>query len=321
MNDISDWVDRRLLLTGTATPRGVVDILGQWRVIDPFAFTERTKDGALRRMSHDAFMRRYDGWWGKGNRAELESIMAKNSIVVRKADALDLPPTMDIRVPFDLSGPEQRAYRDLIHRLATMLRGGELVDAQNRLVQLLRLRQLTSGYLPDDTGKIHRVGTSKVDAVRSLVQDTLAGEKRIVVFAYFRAEIDQIAAAVADDQTTVVTITGSTEKPERIRLRKWFGSDDPQRIVLVAQIRTLNLAVNELVTASHAIFASMSLDRSEYIQARDRLDRIGQTRPVSFWLMLARNTVDETILAAHDQRTDAEEALLKAIMAADATTV
>jgi hypothetical protein len=58
-------------------------------------------------------------------------------------------------------------------------------------------------------------------------------------------------------------------------------------MILIAQTRTMSLAVNELVTASHAVFGSLSLQRDDMIQARDRLNRIGQTRPVTFWYALA----------------------------------
>ena len=81
----------------------------------------------------------------------------------------------------------------------------------------------------------------------------------------------------------------------------------------MAQIKTMSLAVNELVTASHAIFGSLSQQRDDYIQARDRLDRIGQTQPVTFWHVIVPGTVDEVILKSHRDRTDLENAMLRHI--------
>ena len=97
-------------------------------------------------------------------------------------------------------------------------------------------------------------------------------------------------------------------------MRRRFGSDDPQRMVMVAQIKTMSLAVNELVTASHAIFGSMTQQRDEYIQARDRLNRLGQTRPVTFWHVAAPGTVDEVVMQSHKDRTNLENAMLKHVM-------
>lgn len=111
--------------------------------------------------------------------------------------------------------------------------------------------------------------------------------------------------------TEVMVIEGGTAGDERIRMRERFGSDDPQRMVMVAQITTMSLAVNELVTASHAVFASLSQQRDEYVQARDRLNRIGQERPVTFWHVCAPGTVDEVILKSHREKTSLENAMLK----------
>jgi SNF2 family DNA or RNA helicase len=72
--------------------------------------------------------------------------------------------------------------------------------------------------------------------------------------------------------------------------------------------------VNELVTASHAVFGSMSQQRDDYEQAKARLDRQGQTKPVTFWHCLAPKTVDEVVMAAHQRRDDLEAAMLAHVM-------
>src|SRR3546814_8325605 len=78
-------------------------------------------------------------------------------------------------------------------QLAAVLANGALATVPNRLAQMMRLRQITSGYVPDDTGVMQAIGDSKVEAVRGIVCDTLPGEKRDVVFAHFRPEIADLA--------------------------------------------------------------------------------------------------------------------------------
>jgi hypothetical protein len=121
--------------------------------------------------------------------------------------------------------------------------------------------------------------------------------------------------------TVVEVIHGETPSDERLRIRQRFGSDDPQRIVLVAQVRTMSLAVNELVTASHAVYGSLSQLRDDFIQSRDRLNRTGQVRPVTFWYALAGKPgrdpmngagklVDGVILTSHFARSKLEADML-----------
>lgn len=316
---VTPFVDRRVILTGTAMPHGPLDIFGQWRFLDPYAFGQRMADGSLKQATISGFKGRFakmGGFMGKEvigyrNLDEMQEIMARNAVVVRKKDALDLPPTTDVTVPVNLTTAELRAYSDMKGQLAHQLATGQLATVPNQITKIMRLRQITSGYLPDDTGALNQLGQSKARTIDSIVHDNLAGEQRIVIFGVFTAELRLLQQMLARKGTEVLLIDGSTSSDDRQLIRKRFGSDEPTRMVLVCQIKTMSLAVNELVTANHAIFASLSQQRDDLVQARDRLDRIGQTRPVTFWYAIAPKTIDEVILKAHQQRTDLEAAVLR----------
>lgn len=329
---IGRTVPRRVILTGTVMPSGPMDIYGQWRFLNPQAFGNIRPDGSRSSMTLGSFTSRFavrGGYMGKEivgyrNLDEMQRIMAQNAVVATKDDALDLPETTDVIVPVRLSAKERKAYEEMRKDLAVAFQQaeqGEIV-VTNRLAQMMRLRQITSGYLPDGKGQEVDLGGSKTHTIVSLVEDTLAGEKRIVIFCMFSREIDMVAERLArDKRTRVEKITGGTPAEERIQIRKRFGSDADERIVIVAQIQTLNLAVNELVTASHAIFGSLSQLRDEIVQSRDRLHRIGQTRPVTFWYALAPGTVDDVIYRTYLERTDLERAMLDHVMEIDSLPV
>lgn len=317
---------RRLILTGTVMPHSPMDVWSQWRFLEPMAFTvpDPRNPAYQKPMPFGQFEERYGvlgGWQGRQligyqNLGEMQEVMARNSIVVRKEDALDLPETVDITVPVHLSPRERAAYDSMKEQLAAVLAGGALATVPNRLAQMMRLRQITSGYLPDDSGVMQRVGDSKVTAAVGIVCDTLAGENRLVVFAHFRQEIADLAAAITKHEgkaTVIVQITGDTPPKEREAIRKRFGSDENVRIILIAQMRTLSLAVNELVTASHAVYTSLSERRDDWVQSRDRLHRIGQKRSVTFWNVLVPRSVDEVIYQAHLTRESVEDAALRYI--------
>ena len=319
MARLSPLAARRIILTGTVMPHSPLDVFGQWRFLDPYAFGTRMADGTLRAMTWTGFRNRFaqmGGYMGrevKGfkNLDEMRSILAERSMVVRKEDVLDLPPVTDVTIPVRLSPAEKRAYESMKSNLAVALDGGKFASVPNRLAQLMRLRQITSGYLPDDNGVLTPVGDSKVKTIRSIVEDTLAGEKRIVIFCHFTDEMHAIADTLRKVKgNDVQMIYGGVPQADRLTIRRRFGSDEPTRIILVAQIRTLSLAVNELVTASNAIFASLPQTRDDYIQARDRINRAGQTRPMTLWHAQAPGTVDEVILQSHRDRTNLEASII-----------
>lgn len=304
MARIGRRVPRRIILTGTVMAHSPMDVFGQWRFLEPTAFSTPLANGTRHPLSHGSFQARYarlGGWMGKQvvgfqRLDEMQAIMAKNASVVRKADALDLPPTTDVIVPVHLSTSEARAYESMKKTLVAQL-GSTTVIAPNKLTQMLRLRQITSGQ-------------SKIKVIRSIVHDTLVGERRVVVFALFRDEIRALETALAVTGTEILTITGDTSPANRMAMRHRFGSDDSARLVMVCQIRTMSLAVNELITASHAVFATLPQQRDDLVQARDRLHRLGQKLPVTFWYALAPKTVDEVVFRSHQQKTQLEQAIL-----------
>jgi hypothetical protein len=319
---VTDFVKRRVLLTGTVMPHSPLDVFAQWRFLEPYAFGQRLSDGTVKRATFGNFKDRFaelGGWMGKEvigfkDLDVMQDIMAKNAIVARKEDALpDLPKVTPVVVPVLLSAAEKKAYKEMADNLSISMPTVS-ATANNRLTQRLRLRQITSGYIADDTGTLRVIGQSKVSTIKAHVQDTLTSEKRIVIFSYFTDEIDLLRQAMESMQheakAEVMTITGATPVEERLRMRKRFGSDDPARMVMIAQVKTMSLAVNELVTANHAIFGSLSEQRDDLIQAIDRLNRLGQTRPVTIWFMLAPGTVDEVIMQSHNDRTSVESAVL-----------
>ncbi len=84
---------------------------------------------------------------------------------------------------------------------------------------------------------------------------------------------------------------------------------------MIAQIKTLSLAVNELVTSQDIIFGSLSQQRDDLIQAIDRLNRIGQTgEKVTVWYAEAPGTIDGVIHQSHIDGTNLEQAVLDHVM-------
>lgn len=305
---------RRIILTGTVMPNSPLDVYGQWRFLDPEAFG--TNYGKFQNCYADM-----GGFQGRQvmrykNLGELRKIMARRSSVALKSEVLDLPKTSDVIVPVHLSPKEQKAYDQMKAALKAKAkdRSAAVLPGMNRLTQILRLRQITSGFMTDEVGEIVPLGESRAQMIKSLVHDTLAGEKRLVIFAYFTHEIRTLERVLKAKGSEVITVTGDTDFADRVKAREKFGSDDPSRIILIAQSSVFSLSVNELVTASHAIYASLSLHRDDFIQSRDRLDRVGQTKPVTFWNVVVPRTMDEVILKSHQAKTNLEEAILRHLL-------
>lgn len=321
---IAPHVKRRVLLTGTPMPHGPLDVWSQARVLDPKMFSTNGK-----MWSFGQFQQWYailGGFMGKEVMGykyldDLEKRLSTRSMVVRKQDALDLPPTTDVMVPVTLDAAESRAYAKMMTDLLVQLDSGEFISAPSRLTQMLRLRQITSGYVKADASETYtHIGESRIKVALSTLEDLMATEKRVIVFSWGRPEVDRLVERVNASRdlngAKAYAITGDTPDDVRLKLRKKFASDDPERLILVCQWRTVSLGINEFVSANHALILSLSQQRDDLIQGKARLDRQGQTKPVTFWFIQAPGTVDEVVLKSHQDRTNLEDALLAHIRAA-----
>lgn len=334
---IGQLAPHRIILTGTVNPHSPLDCYGQWRFLAPWTFSDdygkpfthkplrmsKTQQAAIRPWPWGRFKDRYTtpgGFKGKGiggyiNQPDLRKRVAERSMVVRKADALDLPPVTDVDIHVQMSAAEAKAYKQMHDDLAAEMADGSLLEAPNALAKIMKLRQITAGFVRDtDTGEVHIIGASKRKAMCEVANLTLANEKRLVMFAYFRSECALLAETMRrlEPGTTVEVITGATGPDERLAIRQRFGdvSRNPERTILIAQARTMSISVNELVTAQHAIYGSMSERSNDWVQSRGRLDRQGQTGPVTFWNVYVPGSIDEVMLTNHKERGNLEKALL-----------
>lgn len=334
MYQMGQLAPHRIILTGTVNPKDILDCYGQWRFLAPWTFSDQHDEdfvkqpllmtskqaASIRPWPWGRFRDRYSekgGFKGKGvggfrNEAEIRDRVAERSHVVRKEDALDLPPTNDIDIHVTLSAAERKAYKAMAEELVAEMESGEFVEAVNALAKMMKLRQIHAGFVKDDE-TVHVIGDSLQKAVVEVATVQLAAENRLVVAGYFRAECEALAEKLrkANKTSTVEIITGTTKAKDRLAIRQRFGdvSRNPERIILVAQARTMSLSVNELVTAQHLIMASPSERRDDYVQLRGRLDRQGQTKPVTFWNVFAPGLIAEIMRDRHEDRGSMESAL------------
>jgi SNF2 family DNA or RNA helicase len=167
------------------------------------------------------------------------------------------------------------------------------------------------GREADDGSTVEeRLGESKARVAVDLITDLTAQGEKVVVFAHFRPDLDILQKRLEHLHVPVFRIDGSTPKKDRMYCRTGFR-DSNEAAVMLAQMRTMSLGVNELTVAAYGIVYSLSDRRDDFDQALDRLDRQGQTRPVTIYHLAVPKSVDEWMLRAHQQKLDLEAAITR----------
>jgi len=181
------------------------------------------------------------------------------------------------------------------------------VTTRNILTRLLRLQQVTGGFIRDDEGHtVEQVSDSKLLALEDVIDDILDAGKKVVVFARFIPEIDAICRKLERKGLQGAVITGAVKnRAEQVRR---FQEEADCR-VFIAQIQTAGLGIT-LTAADTAVFYSLDFNYANYSQARARIHRIGQRNNCLYIHLVAKNTIDEQILRALQRKEDIAKTLV-----------
>lgn len=312
----------RLMLTGTPISKNPLDLFAQFRFYDETVFGTRWA----------AFRRQYAVFGGYGNYELLRLINLKtlrrkikpHIFQAKKETCLDLPSKTHEIVSVELKSHtthnnSNKGSRELYNTLArdaiAEFKGRE-IEAPLVLTRMLRLSQITGGFVTSyadddpDQRQVMSCGTEKLDAFRDLITNLYEQDrKKIAVFCRFLPELGALAKACKAAGYTVLPFYGATTQPIREQRIAYFEEAN-EPCVFLAQISTGSLGIT-LTAASEAIFYSHTYNYAEFEQACDRLHRIGQKRPCTYYHLVAKDTVDETVWLALQTKRDVAKLVME----------
>lgn len=285
----------KMILTGTPVTQGPLDFFSQYKFLDPGIFGN----------SYYAFRARYAVMGGFEGRQVIsyqnlpELIEKAHSIAFRvtKAEALDLPDQIDTIRYCELEPKAQRMYEQMRKECVAELSDEKTVTAANVLAKLLRLQQMTGGFLGDGEGIVQKVSSAKLLVLKEILEDiVIDAGKKLVIFARFRPEIAAIEKLLQELNIKYECIHGDIDMGARGEKVKAFQTD-PDTKVFVAQLQTAGLGIT-LTAADTAVFYSLDFSFANYDQAKARLHRIGQKNNVTNIHLVVKGTVDAKVMGA-----------------------
>jgi len=226
------------------------------------------------------------------NLKELEKKIHPVAFRRTKAECLrDLPDKIYKSIPIFLSKEQNKKYFELKNSLATVLdeSGQNKLNIHHAATLLQKLRQVCQGFLYDEYGgTYHFEENAKLNVLKDLLEDI--PDEKVIIFTWFKAELDIIRKALAKDYEVLV-YGGSSEERSEIA-EKFQTSDKP--VIFLSQIETAKEGIT-LTAANHVIYFSNSWSYSTRKQSEDRDHRKGQDKNVIYYDFVAQNTVDELV--------------------------
>ena len=295
------------LFSGTPAPNSELEYYSQMRCLSRIIFGR----------SYYAFRNTYCYPSGYGGykwimKQEMKQLfmekLAQWSRVVRKEDVLDLPPrTHNVRHVI-LSSSELEAYKKMKNDFMLEYAPNTFL-AVNSMVKIMKLREITSGFVLGEGGIFKIIGDSKLKELIELLEE-IGNHHQVIIWCQFHSEMSRIEAEFQKLQASYARIDGSVKQEERDAIITNFK--DRSIHYLIAHPKTLGHG-HTLTTCSYCIYYSLSYSLEEFVQSQDRIYRKGQENKCSYYYLLAKSTVDEVIYKALQQKSTMVEAVFNFI--------
>ena len=210
-------------------------------------------------------------------------------------DVFDLPPFQSEIRTCTLSGDEKAIYNQMNENFFAEVKDN-LVTAANALVKLLRLQEITSGYLD----KQH-IGDSKRKLLADVLEDFDVKEP-IIIFARFTNDLKVVKEIAESQGRTYGELSGHAND-----LAAWQNGE---KDILGVQIKSGREGV-DFTRARYSIYYSLGFSLGDYEQSIKRLDRPGQSRSGMYIHLLAEDTIDFKVMNALEKKQEVVESVLK----------
>ena len=292
----------RTILTGTPQTKAnrAADVWMQWNFLNPERFAEWPTVSDFR--DHFGKWIRDNGypqWVGPRNMAQLRKLISEDSFIIRRDQCFDLPPREDVVRYVELNPRTREVYQTMAEEMVVEIEDGRFAEAPIKLVQSLRLQQITSGFVTDDQGEIKVLSLEKALELEYILEDlAIEKDQKIVVVARWRKDLDSIERISRTLHLPVWSIRGGVSRKDSDQNIQKFRSHNGAA-VMVLQPSSASLGI-DLSSASTMVWYSHTPSWVDFSQCCDRiaLSRISTT----FIHLVVKNSVDEVVLdtLAHD---------------------
>lgn len=282
------------ILTGTPITQSPMDLWAQCHVLDPIAlpytsFTAFKREFAIEETVYLGPNRpQFQKIIGYRNQDKLARLIESFTYRVMKKDCLDLPEKIYQTCYVELTPEQQRIYRDLTKTCLAMIEPG-MVTVTTALTMMLRLHQVTLGYVPTDDGTMRQIEHNRIKVLKDRLEIT---QGKTIIFCRFTEDIKQVTAAL---EHPFVTYYGETGMAVRQASIEAFQNEPECRYFVATRAAARGLT---LTAAENVIYYSQGFSLEDRLQSEDRAHRIGQRKNVIYTDLVAQGTIDERIIEA-----------------------
>lgn len=295
-------------LTGTPASNGYLDLHGQFLAVDGGVrlgeYVTHYKDSY--------FMSDYNGWTYTPTELGKQWIEHKISDITVKMDSrdyLDLPDVQVTNLMVDLPASARKAYKEIEKQMFTQLDTGREIEVFSKSSISNKTLQFCNGspYFVAGSPEFEALHDAKLDALEDVLEE--AGGSPVLCSYTFKSDAVRIMKKFKKYKP--VNLTDTPSKDTEKVIDKWNRGEIK---LLIGHPASMGHGVDGLQQAGHIIvWFGLNWSLELYEQMNGRINRQGQSHPVSLIRILCNDTVDLAVADAIERKTDDQEGLKAAL--------
>jgi len=292
-------LDYVVLLTGTPSPNGLLDMWAQMYLVDSGRALGRTMTAYKQRFFESDFMG-YTWTPRPGAADTIHELIQPVSMSMAAADYLDVPPRIDVTEHVPLPPSARRFYAEFERELLATLDNGEEIEATSAAVLANKLLQAANGAMyTDGEGAFEELHSAKLDALAEIIEQNPT--ENILLAYNYKSDRDRLLERFPD--AVLLDKEGHA-------VNEWNAGKIP---LLLAHPASAGHGLNLQHGGSMIVWFGLNWSLELYQQFNGRLHRQGQTKPVRVVHLVADDTIDARVLDALANKDGGQSTLLKAL--------
>ena len=294
-------VKRMVGLTGTPSGNGLMDLWAEFRVLDMGQrlgryITHYRNNFFVPDKRNQQMIFSYKP---KPDAEEaIDKLISDITISMKSADFLKMPECIINEVPVILSEKEWSVYHDLREDMVVALKDEE-IDAVNAAALSGKLLQMANGAVYNEEKEVIRIHDRKLDALEDLIEG--ANGKPVLVAYWYNHDLQRIK-----QRFSVREIKTSQD------IKDWNNGEVPVAVIHPA---SAGHGLNIQFGGSTIIWFGLTWSLELYQQTNARLWRQGQNDTVVIHHIIAKDTIDEDVMAALRKKEKIQSALIESVKA------
>jgi SNF2 family DNA or RNA helicase len=226
----------------------------------------------------------------KTTKERLKSFIDSCAYRVRMKDHLkDMPPLTKIVREIEMASDQLGHYKTMKNELRVVI-DDERLTVNTKLTQLMKLRQITGGFIIDQNQVTHEIPDNpKMLELDDIIETEIPEGEKFIIFAQYRYEIESLISRYK--HLGVVSVYGGNTSNKNLDNIDIFLKDPTVRCIV---LHPASAAHGITFTNSHyMIFYSIDASAELNYQAVKRIERNGQKHPMIVWYLLCDNSIDQ----------------------------